>query len=109
MHVIVLRKDVVEKYPWAGGSLYKAFCQARDRLFEQMAQTAALHLSLPWLIAEVEETQRLMGTDFWPYGVEANRKTLEAATLYSYEQGLTPHQLAVEELFLPSTLDEFRI
>jgi 4,5-dihydroxyphthalate decarboxylase len=109
MHVIVLRKGIVEKYPWAGGSLYKAFCQAKDRLFEQMAQTAALHLSLPWLIAEVEETRRLMGADFWPYGVEANRKTLEAATLYSYEQGLTPRKLAIEELFLPSTFDVFRI
>jgi len=109
MHVIVLRKEIVEKYPWAGGSLYKAFCQAKNRLFEQMAQTAALHLSLPWLIAEVEETQRLMGADFWPYGVEANRKTLEAATSYSDEQGLTPRKLAVEELFLPGTLDVFRI
>jgi 4,5-dihydroxyphthalate decarboxylase len=50
-----------------------------------------------------------MGDDFWPYGVEASRETLEAATLYSYEQGLTPRKLAVEELFLPSTLDVFRI
>lgn len=109
MHVIVLRKEIVEKYPWAGGSLYKVFSRAKDRLFEQMAQTAALHLSLPWLIAEVEETRRLMGADFWPYGVEANRKTLEAATLYSHEQGLTPRKLAIEELFLPSTFDVFRI
>jgi 4,5-dihydroxyphthalate decarboxylase len=109
MHVIVLRKEIIAKYPWAGGSLYKAFCQAKDQLFEQMAQTSALRLSLPWLIAEVEETQRLMRTDFWPYGIAANRKTLEAATLYSYEQGLTPRQLTVEELFLSSTLDAFRI
>jgi 4,5-dihydroxyphthalate decarboxylase len=99
----------VEKYPWVGGSLYKAFCQAKERLFEQMAQTAALRLSLPWLITELEETQHLMGADFWPYGVAANRKTLEAATQYSYEQGLTPRKLAVEELFLASTLDTFKI
>jgi 4,5-dihydroxyphthalate decarboxylase len=109
MHVIVLRKEVVEKYPWTGGNLYKAFCQAKERLFKQMTQTAALHLSLPWLHVEVEETRRLMGDDFWPYGIEANRQTLEAATLYSFEQGLTPRRLAIEELFLPSTLDIFRI
>jgi 4,5-dihydroxyphthalate decarboxylase len=109
MHVIVLRRDIVEKYPWAGANLYKAFCQAKDRLFEQMTQTAALHVSLPWLIAELEETQRLMGPDFWPYGVAANRKTLDAATQYSYEQGLTPRKLAIEELFLASTLDAFKI
>lgn len=109
MHVIVLRNDVVEKYPWAGGSLYKAFCQAKDRLFEQIRQTAALHVSLPWLMAEVEETQHLMGADFWPYGIAANRRTLEAATQYSYEQGLTPRKLAIEELFLSSTFDTFKI
>jgi 4,5-dihydroxyphthalate decarboxylase len=109
MHVIVLRNDVVEKYPWVGGSLYKAFFQAKERLFEQMRQTAALHLSLPWLIAELEETQHLMGADFWPYGVAANRETLDAATQYSYEQGLTPRKLSIEELFLASTLDAFKI
>jgi 4,5-dihydroxyphthalate decarboxylase len=109
MHVIVLRRDIVEKYPWAGANLYKAFCQAKDRLFEQMTQTAALHVSLPWLIAELEETQRLMGPDFWPYGVAANRKTLDTATQYSYEQGLTPRKLTIEELFLASTLDAFKI
>jgi 4,5-dihydroxyphthalate decarboxylase len=109
MHVIALRKDIVEKYPWVGGTLFKAFCLAKDRLFEQMRQTAALYVSLPWLIAEIEETQRLMGTDFWPYGVEPNRTTLEAAVQYSFEQGLIARKMIVEELFLPSTFDAFKI
>lgn len=109
MHVIVLRCDITEKYPWAGGSLYKAFCQAKDRLVAQIAQTAALRLSLPWMTAEVEEMQRLMGSDFWPYGIAANRKTLDAATHYSHEQGLTPRKLAIEELFLASTFDVFKV
>ena len=109
MHVIVLRKDVLEKHPWAARSFYKAFSLAKDQLFKQMADTVVLRLSLPWLFAELEETVRLMGSDFWPYGVEANIKTLEAATLYSHEQGLTPHKLDVEELFVPGTIDEFKI
>jgi len=50
-----------------------------------------------------------MGYDFWPYGLEANRPTLEAGTLYSYEQGLTPRKFEIEELFVPSTLHEFEI
>ena len=109
MHVVVLRKDVLERYLWAAGSLYKAFCRAKDQLFEQLADTSALRLSLPWLAAELEETRRLMGADFWPYGVDANIKTLEAATQYSHEQGLTPRKLTVEELFVPGTLDAFKI
>ena len=109
MHVIVLRKDILERYPWAARSLYKAFCQAKDHLFEQMLDTSALRLALPWLVAELEAIMRLMGPDFWPYGIEANIKTLEAATLYSYEQGLTPRKLSIEELFIPATLDEFKV
>ncbi len=109
MHLIVLRKEVLEKYPWVADSLYKAFRRAKDRLLDQIADAAALRLSLPWLISEVEETMQLMGRDYWPYGVEQNRKTLEAATTFSHEQGLTPHKLQIEELFVPSTLDEFKI
>jgi 4,5-dihydroxyphthalate decarboxylase len=46
-----------------------------------------------------------MGDNFWPYGIEANRKTLEALFEYSYEQGLANRRLRVEELFHPSTLE----
>ena len=61
---------------------------------------------LPWLIAEYESAVSLFGEDFWPYGVEANRVTLEAATRYSYEQGLSSRKLSVEELFAPNTLKQ---
>jgi hypothetical protein len=55
------------------------------------------------------QTRALMGDDFWPYGVEPNRATLEALVRYSCEQGLAERRLEVEELFAPSTLDEFRV
>ena len=74
-----------------------------------MRDTAALRLSLPWLWAELEDTIHLMGADFWPYGIAANRRTLEAAISYSQEQGLIHRQLSVEELFVASTMDEFKI
>jgi 4,5-dihydroxyphthalate decarboxylase len=46
-----------------------------------------------------------MGENYWPYGVEANRKTLEALFEYSYEQGLAERRLRVEDIFCPSTLE----
>jgi len=45
-----------------------------------------------------------MGENFWPYGVEANRKALASLFQYSYEQGLASKRLTVEEMFHPSTL-----
>jgi len=60
--------------------------------------------TLPWFGQELEETRAVMGENFWPYGIDSNRKTLEALFQYSHEQGLANKRLSVEELFHPSTL-----
>jgi 4,5-dihydroxyphthalate decarboxylase len=62
-------------------------------------------ISLPWLGQELEDTRELMGDNFWPYGIEPNRKTLEALFRYSYEQGLASRELTIEELFHPKGLE----
>jgi len=72
-------------------------------------ETAALHVTLPWINAERERTKEVMGEDWWPYGVGKNRKTLDTFLRYHYEQGLSARPMAVDELFAPETLDEFRI
>jgi 4,5-dihydroxyphthalate decarboxylase len=54
---------------------------------------------------EYEDTQSLMGKNYWSYGVEANRKELELIMRYTFEQGLVKNQLEFEELFHPSTLE----
>jgi 4,5-dihydroxyphthalate decarboxylase len=54
---------------------------------------------------DLEFAQHVMGGEIYPYGVKANLPTLEAATLYSYEQGLTERKFEVRELFAPETLE----
>jgi 4,5-dihydroxyphthalate decarboxylase len=61
--------------------------------------TDALRLSLPWLIHHIEETRRVMGKDFWAYGLEPNRATFEAIGQYVCEQGLSPRVVAIDEMF----------
>jgi len=99
MHTIVLRKDVYEKHPWAARSLFDAFVKAKEWAYQQLLETDALKLTLPWVVAEAEETQRIMGRDFWPYGIEPNRVSLEALPQYLQEQHLVPRVPAIEELF----------
>ncbi|MHC4836271.1 MAG: ABC transporter substrate-binding protein, partial [Planctomycetota bacterium] len=70
-----------------------------------MRKIAWATISLPWVGQELEETRKLMGENYWPYGIEPNRKALEALFQYSYEQGLAAKKLTIEELFCPSTLD----
>ena len=60
----------------------------------------ALRSMLPWLPAHLEERKAAMGADPWPYGVEANRATLEALTLYLYQQGLADKIMPLDKVFV---------
>ena len=42
---------------------------------------------LPWLYAEAERTQQLMGTDFWSYGLAGNEAALAVFLRYSPSRG----------------------
>lgn len=109
MHVVAIKDEILQKDLWVAQNLYQAFVEAKQRVYEGFNQTAALKVTLPWLLSEVENSKQLMGNDFWPYGVEKNRTTIEAAINYSYEQGMISRRLEVEELFAKTTLEEFVI
>jgi 4,5-dihydroxyphthalate decarboxylase len=68
-------------------------------------------VSLPWIYEFARSARELMGDDYWPYGVEKNRKTIEALCQYTWEQGLVPRKAEVDELFAPNvaTLSELRL
>ena len=94
---------------WIAQSLCKAFVEAQRITYQSLQETAALKAMLPWLTAHLEETRREMGEDYWPYGLEANRKTLATFLRYHHEQGLSKRLLAPEELFAPESLESFKI
>jgi len=102
MHLVVIRNDVYERSPFVATSLYNAFCAAKDRAREKMLFSGTLRYMLPWLSDDVEEIDDVFGGDCWPYGVEANRPTLEALVSYMVEQGLIGEAVAIEKLFVPT-------
>ena len=109
MHTVVMRREVYEANRWIAQSLTKAFIEAQRHTYEDLKDTAALKAMLPWLSAHVDETQREVGDDWWPYGLEKNIKTLDTFTRYHHEQGLSPRKLDVHELFAPESLEAFKI
>ena len=109
MHVVVIRREVYEANRWVAQSLTKAFVQAQQQTYRDLNETAALKAMLPWLNAHVEDARREMGDDFWPYGLERNRKTLETFLRYHFEQGLSKRLLSPDELFAPESLESFKI
>jgi 4,5-dihydroxyphthalate decarboxylase len=102
MHLIVIRNDVYERYPFVATSLYDALCKAKDRAREKMRFSGTLRYMLPWLADDVEEIDEIFGGDCWPYGIEPNRPTLEALVGYMAEQGLIPAPIPIEKLFVPT-------
>ena len=109
MHTVAIRREVYEANRWVAQSLYKAFLESQRKTYEDLQETAALKTMLPWATAHVEEAQREMGDDFWPYGLERNRKTLETFLRYHFEQGLSKRLLTPDELFAPEALEFFKI
>jgi len=109
MHVVVIRRDVYEKHRWLAQSLCKAFALAQRDTYEDLHEMGALKSMLPWLVQHVEDTENLMGRDFWPYGLEPNVNVLQTFLRYSHEQGLAKRLLTPAELFAPESLESFKI
>jgi 4,5-dihydroxyphthalate decarboxylase len=105
MHAVAIRKSAVEAHPWLPKAVFDAYSQAKQLTYKHLQEAAWFKDSLPWIGQEVEETRQLMGDNFYSYGIESNRKTLDALFHYSHEQGLASRKLRVEELFERSTLE----
>lgn len=109
MHIIAIRRDVYERNRWVAQSLMKALVTAQKEVYDELRETGALMHMLPWLISHVEETERLMGRDFWPYGYGPNIHALETFLRYHFEQGLSKRLLTPKEIFAPESLEAFKI
>jgi 4,5-dihydroxyphthalate decarboxylase len=102
MHLIAMRRDVYEKHPFIATSLYNAFCQSKDVAQAKMRYRGTLRYMLPWMTADLDEIDEVFGGDPWPYGIEANRPTLEALVTYLAEQSVIAAPVPIEELFVPT-------
>ncbi|HEU4661538.1 MAG TPA: 4,5-dihydroxyphthalate decarboxylase [Pseudolabrys sp.] len=99
MHVIALRRAVFERYPWVAMNLFKAFEQAKERSLERMHDLTASRIPVPWSAALADEWGKEFGADPFPYGVEANRKTLDAFCRFAHDQGVTAKRMTPDDLF----------
>ncbi len=110
MHVLGVRRELADRHPWLPGALLKAFEQSKRAALADLSDTAATKVTLPFVEEQLVAARKLMGEDFWPYGLtDANRTVLEAFCGFHHAQGLSERRVGVEELFHPSTLEAFRI
>jgi 4,5-dihydroxyphthalate decarboxylase len=106
MHVVVIRADIYRRDRWVARSLMDALVRARTIALSGLDETASLRYMLPWLADDVASAQRVLGDNYWTYGLDGNETALAAITRYSREQGLIPRAYEPRELFVPEVLEE---
>jgi 4,5-dihydroxyphthalate decarboxylase len=109
MHVLALRADVHDLHPWVAMNLLTAFEHAKRRSLDRALDVNAPRFPVPWAAANALHAAELMGEDFWPYGIEPNRVTLDAFLDFAHEQRVCARRLEVEELFAPQVREAFRV
>ena len=102
MHLIGIRRTLAEKHPWLPVAVFKAFEQSKAAALAALSDTSATKVTLPFVEETLKSVRDLMGRDFWSYGVEPNRKTLEAFLSFAYEQGVAHRKVALDEVFPPN-------
>jgi 4,5-dihydroxyphthalate decarboxylase len=109
MHTIAVRSEVADAHPWVLGNLLTAFTEAKDRSLVRLRDVNASRFPVPWSHDLGRAAAGLLGPDSWPYGIEANRPTLEAFLQFAHEQGVAERALAPEDLFPPLVRRGFRV
>ena len=109
MHTVAVRRDVLQNYPWVPRNLFKAFDEARRRSVARALEGTASLFPIPWANDYAEQGMKLLGKDYFPYGIEENRTTLAAFLRYAYEQGVCKRLLDVEELFPPQLHSTYKV
>ena len=108
MHTVVVKKELAAEHPAIVKAVYKGFYEAKDAATEQYAKAMTFNnmaTMIPWLTQLVGEDRDLLADDWWPYGVEANRKAIDTYLRYHYEQGLSKRRMTCEDIFVPYLLD----
>jgi len=101
-HGAVIKREIVEKHPWAVLNLFKAFQQAAELADKRRMAHVGYHLETGLLPPEADKAlQRPLAR----HGIQFNKKVLETWLQYSYEQGLTPRLMKLEELYPASVME----
>lgn len=109
MHVVGIRKELAAQHPWLPAAVQKAFTQSKAAALELLADTSATKVTLPFVEEQLKAAREVMGEDYWSYGVQPARRTLETFVRHHHSQGLSSRLVPVEELFHPATYESYSI
>ena len=111
MHTVAIRRDTYDKHPWIAMNLLNGFEAAKKRSVARLTSVTHSQIPVPWIYDMVPELRGdiFPGGDYWPYGIEPNRPTIEAFLRFCYDQGLCHRKLEPEDLYPEEVQSVFRV
>ena len=109
MHAVAIKRAIVERNPWLAANLFAAFEEAKRRSVRRALNNTSSALPIPWGYEFARRMQAITGDELLPYGIDANRTTLEAFLQYGFEQGVLHKRLKPEDLFPPQVQRSVRV
>jgi 4,5-dihydroxyphthalate decarboxylase len=109
MHLVALRREYYEANRFVASALFNALNDSKELARKRMEFLGALRYMLPWLSQDLDDIKEVFGGDCWPYGLEENRKTLEALVQFLYDQSMIDKIVPIEELFAPVRKTNFKM
>ena len=106
MHIIAMKKAILEDNPWVARSLVNAFQESKRRSLERLLDPAVSRYPLAWLPTYARRMRDMFDGDPFPYGIEENRPTWEQMLLYTYQQGIAHRHATPDELFPKGVMTE---
>ncbi|MFT5526765.1 MAG: 4,5-dihydroxyphthalate decarboxylase [Pirellulaceae bacterium] len=106
MHIIAMRRSILDENPWVARNLLNAFNESKRRSLERLLDPAVSRYPLAWLPTYARKMQDRFGADPFPYGIEENRATWEQMALYTWQQGIAHRQFTPEEIFPKGLMTE---
>ena len=107
MHTVVIRRELLKEHPGIAEVVYNGFCDAKKAAQDKYRFGLIFNnmdTMFPWFSQLIEEDISVLGQDWWPHGIAANRKALESVLRYHTEQGITDRNFSVEDIFVPELL-----
>ena len=99
MHIIAMRRQILDENPWVARNLLNAFQESKRRSIERLLDPAVSRYPVPWLATYARKMRDMFHGDLFPYGIEENRPTWEQMALYTYQQGIAHRQFKPEDIF----------
>jgi len=99
-HCLVIKNEILGAEPWVAEELFNAFKTAKNSYLARLEKGADLSPADEAAIG----LGRAVGGDPFPFGVNANRKALEAIVQFAFDQQVIPTKPSLEELFAPNTV-----